>query len=244
MEVFNMKKILSVLLAISLLLSGSLSACARNPAAKGFDFSQPVPEGDLMGEDWFDDSVFIGHSLIVGFEAFTELYSNPTYLAITGLSAAGALKSSKFSLPDGSTGTLTQGLSQRQFSKAYIMLGTNEASSSSATYKKNMAAIVDLVRQNQGNIPIYLINSPPTTQRQSDTTAFNITNLTRLNAALLELAEEKECYYLDLYSYFADENGYLPAEKSTDGVHLKSGQYRYMADFLLSHTVTEETPTN
>lgn len=236
-----MKKLLGVLLSLSLLLSGSLSACAENPEAKGFDFSQSVPEGDLMGEDWFDDSVFIGHSLIVGFEAFTDLYSNPTYLSITGITAAGALKSGKFTLPDGSTGTLAEGLSQKQFSKAYIMLGTNEASSS-ATYQKNMRAIVDLVRQTQGEIPIYFINNPPTTKAKSDSSAYNIANLTRLNAALLELAEEETCYYLDLYSFFADENGYLPAEKSTDGVHLKSGQYRYMADFLLSHTVTE-SPT-
>lgn len=237
-----MKKMLCVLLTLSLLLSLGLTACASNSTAEGYDFSQPVPEGDLMGEDWFDDSVFIGHSLIVGFEAFAELYSNPTYLSITGISAAGALKSNKFSLPSGSTGTLSEGLSQKQYSKAYIMLGTNEASTSSATYKKNMKAILDLVREKQGNIPIYLINCPPTTKSVSDSTAYNISNLPRLNAALLSLAEEEECYYLDLYSFFADENDYLPKEKSTDGIHLKSGQYRFMADFLLSHTVTETAP--
>lgn len=76
-----------------------------------------------------------------------------------------------------------------------------------------------------------------TPKKKSDSTPFNKENAVRLNAAMLELCQEKECYYLDLYSFFADEDGYLPAKNSTDGVHFTASQYPLIADYLKSHTV-------
>lgn len=235
------KAFASIVTASFTALSLILGACQAPPPASSYDYSQSVPEGDLMGEEWFDDSCIIGHSLMEGFEGFAQVDSNIHYFTATGLSAAGTLSYKKFDLPDGGKGTLEKGLSQRQFSKVYVMLGTNEITAASARFKQNMGNIVDLIRQIQGeDIPIYLINLTPTTKKKSDSTPFNKENAVRLNAALLELCEEKECYYIDLYSCFADENGYLPADKSTDGVHFTRSQYPVMADYLKSHTVNTE----
>lgn len=236
------KAFASIVTASFTALSLILGACQTPPPTQSYDYSQSVPEGDLMGEEWFDDSCIIGHSLMEGFEGFAQVQSNIHYFTSTGLSAAGALGYKKFDLPNGGTGTLEKGLGQKQFSKVYVMLGVNEISSSSERFKQNMGGIVDLIRKTQGeDIPIYLINITPTTKKKSDSTPFNKENAVRLNAALLELCQEKECYYLDLYSCFADENGYLPADKSTDGVHLTRSQYPVMADYLKSHTVDTES---
>ena len=56
---------------------------------------------------------------------------------------------------------------------------------------------------------------------------------------LSELCEEEKCYLVDLSACFDGGDGYLPAEVSRDGVHLKAPQYRVMADYLLTHTVEE-----
>lgn len=232
------KALASIVTASFTALSLILGACQTPPPQSAYDYSQSVPEGDLMGDEWFDDSCVIGHSLMEGFEAFAKVDSNIHYFTATGLSAAGTLGYKKFKLPDGGTGTLEKGLGQRKFSKIYVMLGVNEITASSARFKQNMGGIIDLIRQVQGeDIPIYLINITPTTKKKSASTPFNRENAVRLNAALLELSGEKECYYLDVYSCFADEDGYLPSDKSTDGVHLARSQYQIMADYFKSHTV-------
>lgn len=236
------KAFTSILTASATALSLILGACNTVPPpispAADYDYTQPVPEGDLQGDDWFDNTAIIGHSLMEGFEAFSNLYADTHYFTATGLSAAGTLSYSKFDLPDGGKGTLEKGLGQQEFDKVYIMLGTNEISSSSERFQQNMKGILDLVRETQGeDIPIYLISLTPTTRKKSDSTPFNKSNTVRLNEALLSLAEEEQCYYVDLYSCLADEDGYLPAANSTDGVHLTVSQYKVMADYLKSHTV-------
>lgn len=238
------RAIISAITASFTVFSMILSACGIVPPqapvpAEPYDYSQPVPDGDLMGEEWFDDSAIIGHSLMEGFEGFAGLYSNVTYFTSTGLSAAGTLGYSKFDLPDGGTGTLKTGLSQREFSKFYIMLGINEISTSDSRFKTNMKAIVDALRESQSDAPIYIIAITPTTAKKSANSPYNKDNILRLNAVLQELCEEEKCYYVDLYACFADADGYLPADKSTDGVHFTASQYKVMADYLKSHTVQE-----
>lgn len=237
------RAIASILAASATALSLILGACQTPPpppAAVEYDYSQPVPEGDQLGDDWFDDSAIIGHSLMEGFEGFAGIDSNIHYFTATGLSAAGAKTYSKFDLPNGGKGTLKKGMGQKQFSKVYIMLGTNEISITKERYKENMQALLDIVRETQGDdIPIYILNATPTTKKKSDSTPFNLKNITKLNEAAAELCEEQKCYLVDLYSCFADKDGYLPSKNSTDGVHITASQYKVMANYILSHTVEE-----
>lgn len=236
------RAIASILAASATALSLVLSACQTPPppAPVVYDYTQPVPEGDLLGDEWFDDSAIIGHSLMEGFEGFAGVYSNIHYFTATGLSAAGASGYSKFKLPNGGTGTLKKGLGQKQFSKIYIMLGVNEITTSKERYKENMLAILDIIHETQAeDIPIYILNVTPTTKKKSDSTAFNLKNVTKINEAIAELCEEQECYLVDVYSCFADEDGYLPSKLSTDGVHITASQYKVMANYILSHTVEE-----
>lgn len=231
----------SVFLASLTALSLVLGSCqSMLPVLPEYDYSQPVPESEQREDSWFDDSAVIGHSLMEGFEGFAKVDSNIHYFTGTGISAAGAVGYSKFKLPNGGTGTLKTGLGQKDFSKVYIMLGVNEITASKDRLKENMAAVIQLVRDNQPEgIPIYVLELTPTTRKKSENSVFTRENVRRLNEALAELCEEQECYLVDLYSCFADEEGYLPAEISTDGVHLKYTQYRVMADYILCHTVEE-----
>ncbi len=237
------RAITALLAASATALSLVLGACQTPPPAPTpvpYDYTQPVPESDPLDDEWFNDSAIIGHSLMEGFEGFAGVRSNIHYFTTTGLSAAGASGYSKFKLPNGGTGTLKKGLGQKQFSKIYIMLGVNEITTSKERYKQNMVAILDIIRETQGeDIPIYILNVTPTTKKKSDSTAFNLKNVTKINEAIAELCEEQECYLVDLYSCFADENGYLPSKISTDGVHITASQYKVMASYILSHTVAE-----
>lgn len=231
---------LSSLTALSLVLGSCQSLLPDRPTSIGYDYSQPVPSSSQREDDWFDDSAFIGHSLIEGFREFSKVDSNIHYFTATGLSAAGATSYSRFALPDGGTGTLAAGLSQKQFRKVYVMLGVNEISTSKARFQENMTSVVETIRANQpAGIPIYILELTPTTRAKSENTVFNRANVQRLNEVLVQLCQEQECYLVDLCACFADGDGYLPSELSTDGVHLTAPQYRVMADYLLCRTVEE-----
>lgn len=45
------------------------------------------------------------------------------------------------------------------------------------------------------------------------------------NRLLQQLSLDKKCYYVDLYSLFADENGYLKNGFNYDDVHITSRGY-------------------
>lgn len=217
----------------------ALSSC-QALLPEPYDYTRPVPESERREDSWFDDSAVIGHSLMEGFEMFAEVDADIHFFTSTGITAAGATGWKKFDLPDGGAGTLAAGLKQKEFSKVYIMLGINEITASRDHFKENMAAIIRLIRDNQPEgIPIYILNLTPTTRKKSDSSSFNQKNIRRLNEALAELCQEQECYLVDLWSCFADEDGYLPADISTDGVHLEAPQYRIMADYILCRTVEE-----
>ena len=223
--------------AVSLVLNAYQ---ALPPVPAPYDYSQPVPESEQRDDGWLDNSAVIGHSLMEGFEGFSGVDASIHYFTDTGISAGAAAGFDGFDLPNGGTGTLKAGLNQKEFSKIYIMLGVNEIVTSRDRYKSNMTALIQTVRENQPEgIPIYILNLTPTTRKKSDSSDFNQKNVKRLNEVLAELCEEQECYLVDLWSCFAGEDGYLPADISTDGVHLKAPQYRVMADYILCHTAEE-----
>lgn len=234
-----LSSLINVLIASLAAISLTLSGC-QSLLPPPYDYSRPVPESEQREDSWFEDSAVIGHSLMEGFEGFAKVDADIHFFTNTGLSAADASGYSKFTLPDGGTGTLADGLRQKEFSKVYIMLGVNEITISGDRLKENMANLIRTIRDDQPEgIPIYVLNITPTTKAKSDSSDFNQKNVKRLNEALAGLCEEQKCYLVDLWSCFADEDGYLPEEKSTDGIHLKAAQYRIMADYLLCHTVEE-----
>ena len=56
------------------------------------------------------------------------------------------------------------------------------------------------------------------------------------NEGLYALCEELGLYFLDLNEAFADENGDLNVDDSSDGVHLGLKSVGAWADFLRTHT--------
>ena len=55
------------------------------------------------------------------------------------------------------------------------------------------------------------------------------------NRLLLQMCEERGLYFINHYEIFADENGYLAAADSTDGIHLGVKSSRAWADYLRTH---------
>ncbi|MEG0321185.1 MAG: GDSL-type esterase/lipase family protein [Oscillospiraceae bacterium] len=199
------------------------------------DYTQPAPESAPVEDSFFADSAFIGHSLIEGFAGYSGL-EGPDFFAETGFSVQRSMSYDGFELPDGSYGRLKTGLSMASYDKVYIMFGINEIGSGTEVFTRDMSAMIDLVREYQPEANLYVLAVTPTTRYESETTSFNRDNIRAYNDALQTLCGVKECIFVDLFSCFADENGYLPDDKSSDGIHFYSQPYVEMLQYLKTHT--------
>lgn len=87
--------------------------------------------------------------------------------------------------------------------------------------------MIDLIRQYQKDAVIYLQSLLPVSRaKDAGSTVFTKERVLLFNEAIKKLAEDKNAVYVDIYSAFADEDGFLPENETWDGVHLNSNQYK------------------
>ena len=194
-----------------------------------------LPEADPVTNDFFSDAAIVGNSLIEGLRLFSDLQTCD-YYAATSMSVLAVDSLHVIQLENGSKGTIMQGIAQKPYGKVYILLGINEIGVDVGYFKDAYATMLDGVRQSQPDADIYIMSLTPVSQYKSSTSdVFNMTRVEAFNKALYELSLEKGSYYIDLCDALAGEDGYLPAESTSDGVHFSASLYTVWANYLRSH---------
>lgn len=209
-----------------------------------YDFSQPVPEREAVDKSYFADAAFIGDSRTDGFMLFSGIGCGEN-LTSNGLSIF-RLAEKKALKIDGESYTLLEALELKEYGKVYLSLGVNELGvyNDKGFYRAYCDAI-DAIRAAQPNAVIYIQGLIPLNEEViAKTGGFSyLTNehLLIYNDLMKQAAEEKQVAFLDLNPYFADEAGSLPADDSSDGVHLKTGPCKKWLEYLQTHTVDYDT---
>ena len=198
-------------------------------------YGAPLAEGDAVADDWFSGTAFIGHSIIQGFAGYAGL-TTADYYYLGGASVETLLYTNEVTLPGGGTGRLRDELPLHSYERVYLMMGINEIAGDPSVLKADYLELIDLVRQSQPEAELYVISVLPVTQSKDAGGDFTIERITAYNDMLMELCAQESCWYVDLYSCFADEEGYLPSSASTDGIHLQQEQYAVMLEYLRTHT--------
>lgn len=187
-------------------------------------------------DSWFADAAFVGNSLTEGFYAWSGVQCGDAY-ASTSMSVLGVADADVITLEDGSVGTILEGLAQKQYGKVYILLGINEIAMRPADFRAAYANMLDRIESIQPDADIYVQGLSPVTKWKSDSDSFfNMQNVRAFNCELYELAAERGLYYIDLCEALAGEDGYLPDEEDTDGVHFVMSYYAEWYDYLKTHT--------
>lgn len=210
------------------------------PGQEGYDYSRPVPQSEEVPEDYFSDAAFIGDSRTDGLLLYSGIKG------ATGLSYKGLMvseledKQVKFTV-SGVTDTVMGALGKNTYGKVYMMLGVNELGwYNDQRFYETYSQEVQRVKELQPGATIYLQSILPVTQEKSDSHAyFTNENIVRYNGLIAQVAEEQQVYYLDVASALMDEGGALPAESSTDGIHLKKDGYKTWYQYLRNHAVTD-----
>lgn len=203
-----------------------------------YDYSSPVPRSAPVDDSYFSDAVFMGDSRTEGFALFSGLDTMTTF-ASRGLNVSTVYTDATINL-NGTAVTAMDALRSTPFSKLYIMFGLNEASwPYSEVFIEEYGNIIDEAKTLNPNAAIYIQSILPVTKSSSDSSeSFNKTKIDNLNRMLLQLAADKQVYYIDCEKAVADSEGYLPEDSSTDGIHFGVPECEAWLEYLRTHTVS------
>ena len=122
------------------------------------------------------------------------------------------------------------------YAKVYIELGINDIGWPVETFISDYGKMIDRIKADQPDADIYIMAITPVSRnREATSSYFTKARVEMYNAALYQLAKEKECYYIDCYSILQGPDGYLPEEHTWDGVHLNVPQYSVWEECIRTH---------
>ena len=170
----------------------------------------------------FDDKVaFIGDSRTQGLIMYTGLTKINDYSYI-GLMVDTAIKKEFVKTSDGKKVTLLEDMKNKDIDTVYIMLGVNELGwAYPEVFKLKYKELIEKIREIKPNINIYVQSIIPVTKEIDSTNKYiNNNRIRKYNDLIKELANELDVKYLDVASALVNDEGYLPSQASTDGIHV------------------------
>ncbi|MEA4824204.1 MAG: GDSL-type esterase/lipase family protein [Clostridiaceae bacterium] len=192
-----------------------------------------------VGDDFFSDAAFVGDSIMTAFEVYTKL-TPPDYLAAVSMTLKGAWTKPAVSRPDGSSVTIVDALGERQYGKIYIELGLNEIGNSKETFRARYEELIVRIREIQPDADLYLMSPTPVGRYVvSYADIYTHKRIHEYAELIRSIAADNACWYVDLIDALADEDGYLPDEVSSDGIHFGRATYLKWADYLRTHYAGE-----
>lgn len=208
----------------------------ENGTAAPYEYGTPLPESQAVGSEYFDDAVFIGNSHTEGIISYSAM-DNATVYASKGITID-AISTKPVIKTDAGRITIPDALSQSKFGKVYILLGANELGwVYPSEFIKHYAAFIESVKELQPDAKIYVQSIfPVSAEKDSEGTVYNNSNINNFNSLIMEMAKDKEVYYLNVAEALSDEKGNLPEDCAKDGMHFGKKYYDKWFDYLKSHT--------
>lgn len=196
----------------------------------------------LENESYFNDAAFLGDSRTLGISDYAGL-EGADFFCDNGMTIYKLLGDDGVTYQKtGEKVDLKEILQEKHYGKIYIMLGMNELGyGDTPMYLKQYLKVIRQIKEWQPGVIIYVMANLHVSQEKNNMeTEFNNININDKNVASARLANGKDVFYLDCNPLFTDEQGYLQAELTFDGVHLYAQHYDKWRDFLFEHGVEKE----
>lgn len=211
------------------------------PPAEDTGETGPVAEGPAVEESWFADAVFLGDSRTDGLMLYSGIKS-ASFISHKGLSVFNIDETDCIEV-NGEKVTVLEALGEKQYAKVYLMLGVNELGYPSIkSFQDAYAGLVDQIRALEPETVIYLQTIIPVNETVGAQKGMSkyITNdrIREFNEVIAQVAEDKGAALVDVAEAFWDESGGLPADYTSDGVHLTRAGYVHWFEYLQTHTGT------
>ena len=194
----------------------------------------PKENNTSNNERTFGNNVaFIGDSRTQAFLMYAGVNEAIDYTNV-GLMVDTAVTKKFVKADKGEKVTILEDMAKRNIDTVYIMLGVNELGwRYSNIFIDKYGKLIDLIRQINPNCEILVQSIIPLTKTKSDNDdIYKNEKVKEYNDLLKEMAKEKNVKYIDVASVLSNNNGDLPEEASTDGVHLNKEYCLEWLDYL------------
>ena len=192
-----------------------------------------------MPDQYLDGSLFIGDSRTSTLAVYSG-WKTCSFWVKNGISIWEIMEAKIASTNEGENLTVRQGLTSKQYTKIYIMLGINELGTGTprSFYEQYEKVILEM-RKLQPGAKIFVQSILHVTDGKDQTGSYiNNKEIDRRNSFLVGINRIDGVYYLDLNTVFDDpKTNKLNPAFSTDGVHLKATQIDKWKSFLLNHGI-------
>lgn len=198
----------------------------------------PVPESEAVEDTYFQDVIFLGDSRTEGFSLYSGLKEG-TYFYSVGATVESVFSKNAWTMEDGSKVPLLDAMAEEPCGKIYVMLGVNELGWVKVeTFQNQYAKVIDRLREDHPDAQIVLQSILPVSAKQdAKKTYVNNQRIQTYNEAIMALAEEKNCAYVNVAEAVTGGDGCLRPELTFDGVHLNTQGCRIWLDYLRTHSV-------
>ncbi|MDE7427964.1 MAG: hypothetical protein K2N00_01605, partial [Lachnospiraceae bacterium] len=193
----------------------------------------------LENNSYFNDAAFMGDSRTMGISDYAG-FDGADFFCENGMTIYKLLEDAGVTYQKtGEKVDLKEMLQEKQYGKIYIMLGMNELGYGDTNkYLKQYLKVVQQIREWQPDAVIFIMANLHISQEKNNMESeFNNVNINDKNVASARLANGRDIFYLDCNPIFTDDEGYLQAELTFDGVHLYAQHYDKWGEFLLEHGV-------
>jgi lysophospholipase L1-like esterase len=202
-----------------------------------------LPANGVVELSYFDDVAFLGDSITQGMEIYDTGLPNARYCAYKGVGPNAVVAGSTCKRVDGTEEVPLEALAAANPKAVYILLGTNVLTRDTelTSFLAYYGLMLDKIRELLPNATIYVQSITPVrpeVREDENHDGMYTERFALANNELAALALETGCYFLDLWSFLADENGDLLEEYAQpDGYHIKAEGYAVWVDYLRTHTV-------
>lgn len=199
-------------------------------ANPGQNTEAPVTKVPELDYSIFDNCAFIGNSTLHGLYQF-GIITHGDFFTKVGLNVLSVYEKTT----DTGTVPIIDELNNGSYEAVILLFGQNELGwPSMDSFINKYSQLLTDVWARQPDAEIFIMGMPPVSKKVSDTSDRGVTNdnINKLNAKLEQLAADRNCNFLPAPDSLKDSTGALPADASSDGIHLNMKYSRLWADHI------------
>lgn len=196
-----------------------------------------VPEKENAGFYDFKDSLFVGDYFVAQAENL-GYFEHTGFAHVTGLDMSTILTKKELKLGEDYVTLSDYAASFEDVEAVYIMISAESISWMDVpTFVKKYTAFVEGILKSFPEAHIYVQPILPINEEKAAKRGYTVTNdaIRKINEYIFSFAEENSIWILDMVSAFADDEGKLPEELTTNGIRFERDTYEIWSNYLVTH---------
>lgn len=210
------------------------------PLLSAYDYSSPVPETPVQGS--LSSALLIGDSRVAVYSVYGDVVPSGLDVAYNESVSVTSAEERSFTLGDGSSLTLAEIMTKKNYSSVYLEFGLNELGwEYSSAFGDGYTELVSRVRELAPSADIYLVSIIPVSASQSSASDYiNNEKVAQYNGIIAEAARNLSAYYIDVTTAFAPESSLADSFNAGNGIGLSKAGASLLINQLETHIVNKE----